>query len=295
MRDYPCDILLVTAPPWGVHNPPVGLAYLSTFLRRNNIKCDVFDFNIGLYRGIEPEWHKLWLPEYKNWWSNEERFHHIYEEFYNVIWWGQETILKYDAPIIGFSVVDPKERMTIALIRGLLDEDRDKRIILGGPAVSTPDQRRIFVELLGSSVDYYVVGEGERMLLKLIRKLKMNDHVIPADEEIEKPLIKQDHIECLDAIPFPTYEEFDFNLYDGGGLIVEWSRGCISSCAFCKGKRLLGPFRMKKAETIVAELEHHHTRYGVSHFIVCDNLVNGDPAELERVCDLVTHKGLSVI
>jgi glycosyltransferase involved in cell wall biosynthesis/radical SAM superfamily enzyme YgiQ (UPF0313 family) len=288
------DVLLVTAPPWGVHNPPVGLAYLAHYLQVHDLCVDVFDFNIKLYNRIDPTWHKLWLPEYKNWWSNEKRFTEIVQEFASHIDWAVEKIIASCAAIIGFSVVDPKERMTIALIRRLLAKESTKRIVLGGPAVSTPVQRNIFIEQLGSAVDFYVVGEGEKALLSLTRTLKQNEFQISAEEELKKPLIFSEDIDDLDTVPFPKYGGFDFTDYIGGTMIVEWSRGCISDCAFCKGKKLLGRYRMKKAERIVDELKYHYKNNGISRFIVCDNLVNGNPAELERVCDLLIAEGLPI-
>lgn len=289
-----CEILLVTTPPWGVHNPPVGLAYLATYLRSRGIMSAVFDFNIGLYRRIDPAWHKLWLPEYKNSWSNPQTFQELMRTFDLDIEWAVETICSHDAPVVGFSVVDPKERMTIEIIRRMRDHGSEKRIILGGPAVSTPEQRQIFIEYLGSSVDYFVLGEGEEVLYDLIAKYRMNNFILPLSDELQKPLITHKPIGDISTVPHPTYDEFDFTMYDGGGLIVEWSRGCISSCAYCKGKGLLGSFRMKPAEYIVAELEHHYMHYGVDRFIVCDNLLNGNPAELMRACELLIAKHLPV-
>jgi len=288
------EILLVTSPPWGIHNPPVGLAYLSTYLRLHGIDTDVFDFNISLYRRINPKWHKLWLPEFKNWWSNLERFQELMCEFSGDILWAAEQILRYNTPVIGFSVVDPKERTTIEIIRKVLEKDPSKRIILGGPAVSTPEQREIFLKHIGSSIDYFVVGEGEGILLELMQQYKNNDFALPLNEEVKKPQIVHKEINDISFIPHPTYNEFDFSMYDGGSLLVEWSRGCISSCSYCKGRKLLGRYRMKKAEDIVRELEFQFNRYNVNYFVVCDNLLNGNAQELERVCDLLIERELPV-
>ena len=288
------DILLVTAPPWGIHNPPLGLAYLATYLRSNGIPAGVFDFNIALYRRIHPKWHKLWLPEYKNWWSNPEHFKELKEEFAEDIDWAVDQILRYDTPVIGFSVVDPKERTTIVIIQKTLEKYPSKRIILGGPAVSTPGQRKIFSDSLGEAIDYFVVGEGEGILLELMRTYKSNSFNVGPETEITSPGIVRKEISDLNTLPYPTYDEFDLSMYDGGSLFVEWSRGCISSCAYCKGRQLHGRYRMKRARYIVDELEFHCQRYHNNYFIVCDNLLNGNVRELERVCDLLIERRLPI-
>jgi len=283
------DILLVTAPPWGMHNPPVGLAYLSSYLRSNGISVGIFDFNIAIYRRINHKFQKLWLPEYKNWWSNPDLFRELSVRFSKDIEWAVEQILAYKIPVIGFSVVDPKERITIEIIQKVLANDQSKKIILGGPGVSTPEQRKIFIDNLGDSIDFFVLNEGEKILLDIMRHYKEKELAIFA-ESAEKPLIVQKKIDDLSELPYPTYDDFDFTMYDGGSLIVEWSRGCISSCAYCKGRKVQGRYRMKKAEYIVNELEYHYNRYNNTHFIVCDNLLNGNVKELGRVCDLIIAK-----
>ncbi len=287
------DILLITAPPWGMHNPPLGLAYLSSYLRSNGISVAVFDFNISIYRRIKPSLHKLWLPEYKNWWSNPDLFRELSLKFSKDIEWAVEQILAYNAPVIGFSVVDPKERITIEIIQKVLAKAPSKKIILGGPAVSTPEQRKIFIDHLGNSIDFCVLYEGEKILLDLMQHYKGEGPAIFA-ESAERPLIVQKAIDDLSELPHPTYDDFDFSMYDGGSLIVEWSRGCISSCAYCKGRQVQDKYRMKKAEYIVAELEYHYNRYNIKYFVICDNLLNGKVKELERVCDLLISKKIPI-
>ncbi len=293
-RKRDLDILLITAPPWGTHNPPIGLAYLSTFLQQNHIKATVFDGNIEFYRRIEPQWHKLWLPEFKNSWSSDNNFKKIIETHSGHIDWLAKKIISFSAPVLGFSVVDPKERMTIEMIRRILKSDPSKKIIMGGPAISTMEQRKIFLEELGASIDYFVEGPGEEILLKIMNKYIDDGYSVPSEKSGVSPLVVRKEISNLDKIPFPTYHEFNFSLYDGGGFFVEWSRGCISSCAYCKGRHLLGPYRMKKAEHIVAELEYLAKQYAFNHFIVCDNLLNGNINELNRLCDLIIERKLNI-
>lgn len=289
----PLDILLLTAPPWGTHNPPTGLAYLSTFLRANNISATVFDANIEFYRRIDPKYHKLWLPENKGWWTDSHKFAKLRHELDRDLTWVAEKTLSYGAPLLGFSVVDPKERMTIDIIERILAADDTIRIIMGGPAMSTEEQRRIFVRHLGLKIDYFVEGQGEEILLELVHRYR-REKFAPPHEKLTEPLVVSKKVRDLDAVPYPRYEEFNFRLYDGGGFFVEWSRGCISRCAYCKGRHLLGSYRMKSHRHIMEELEFLHGQYGFHHFIVCDNLLNGDVRELELLCDSLIEKRLPI-
>ena len=286
------DILLITGPPWGVSSPPIGLAYLATYLKKHGIPATVFDGNIALYRWLAPEWHKLWLPEYKNWWSNSSRFTELLPIFSEHIDRCVQLILDQQTPILGFSVVDPKERFTIEMIKRIREKAPDTKILLGGPAVSTPEQRAIFVSELNGAVDYFVVGPGEEILLEIMNDYRKRDFSPPPEKADESSLIVHKEIKDIKTIPFPSYSEFDLGMYDEGGMVVEWSRGCISKCAYCKGRSLLGHYQMKSPEHIVQELEYLHGTYNYTHFIVCDNLLNGNPAELENLCNLLISKNL---
>ncbi len=39
-------IALITTPPWGINNPPVGMAYLASMLKNHGYKAVLCDFNI---------------------------------------------------------------------------------------------------------------------------------------------------------------------------------------------------------------------------------------------------------
>jgi len=98
----------------------------------------------------------------------------------------------------------------------------------------------------------------------------------------------------MDTIPFPTYEEFDRTHYLGDALILEWSRGCIGSCTYCKGKEIAGDYRTRSARHIFDELKYHVEVNGYRNFTVCDPLINGAPEVLEELCDKIIASGYSI-
>ena len=51
---------------------------------------------------------------------------------------------------------------------------------------------------------------------------------------------------------------------------------------------------MKKVESIVEELSHHVNKYGIKKFTVSDNLLNGDPEELSKICDCIKERDLRI-
>ncbi len=298
------DILLVTTPPWGANNPPVGLGYLATYLKEKGYAIEVFDFNIDFFNHSPEVYRNLWHVENKNYWSNENTFsilRKIYDQRINTC---IERMVLSGIKIIGFSVVDPKERFTIEMINRIKGQDKDNsiRIILGGPACSTSQQRKIFLDNVAHFIDGFVIGEGEEALCDVIDAVKNGRRLcgIPGVLAVEKgrgldsEYIPRPPISNLDTVPFPRYEEFKPELYASkSSLILEWSRGCIGNCSFCKGRALTGHYRFKSPRHIIEELKFHANR-NVNNFTICDNLINGNPKQLEELCEHIIAEGLEI-
>jgi len=294
------DVVLVTMPPWGFENPPVGLAYLSTYLRSHGMHTKVIDYNIRFYHGVHDLYKMLWHVENKNYWSNEDTFEVVRYSMQGLIDEAVKELVELKPRLLGFSVVDPKERITIEVIKRFREQNKEARIILGGPACFTPEYRQIFIDRIGDLVDGYAVGEGEETLLETARRVRdgeaLND--IPGlmilDENRECQLTLREPNMNLDHVPGPTYEEFDFSLYPGNALIVEWSRGCIGNCTFCKNKQISGAFRTRSAKHIFDEMKRHVEVNGYDNFTVCDNLLNGAPEVLDELCDRIIEAELPI-
>ena len=294
------DVLLATLPPWGIENPPIGLGYLDSYIRNKGLKSRVYDFNIYFYNTVDNAYKMLWHVENKNYWSNEKTFPLLYELFKSQIDYAVDKILSTNTDLIGFSVVDPKERITVEVIKRIKNRSREKRIILGGPACSTEEQRNFFIKNIPGYIDYFVVGEGEGTLYEIIKKGKGNlkssylSGLAIRDDGKWRHISRQP-INPLDNISFPTYEGFDLIQYNGGkSLLVEWSRGCISRCSFCKNYRLVSGYRSRSAEYIFKELEFIVNHYGIKEFTVCDNLMNGDIAQLNGISTKIIQAGLNI-
>ena len=49
MKDKIKKVLLVNCPPWGTVMPPLGIAYISSYLKSKDIAVDILDLNLELY------------------------------------------------------------------------------------------------------------------------------------------------------------------------------------------------------------------------------------------------------
>lgn len=299
MHKINTDILLITLPPWGVESPPIGLGYLDSYIRSKGLKSKTYDFNIYFYNSVSSDYKMLWHVENKNYWSNENIFPLLYKLFEEQINYAVEKILASDSNLVGFSVVDPKERITIEVIKKIKQAAPEMKIILGGPACSTQEQRDFFIDNVPGCIDYFVVGEGEETLYEIVRKNQEapNKDLAGLAYKVEDTwrTIMRKPIDPLDKIPFPDYCGFDLSQYMAKHtLLVEWSRGCLGHCSFCKNYRLVHGYRRRSPEHILEELVFLKNNYGVDNFTVCDNLMNGDIQQLKGVCDGIIKNNIQM-
>ncbi|MGL5088246.1 MAG: B12-binding domain-containing radical SAM protein [Cetobacterium sp.] len=119
-------------------------------------------------------------------------------------------------------------------------------ISLGGPEVSYNTEESL---IENDSIDYILVGEGEKVLLNFLTKDKtLQKGVGTLENKKLKYLGDEFPIENLDTIPFPySEEELKENIKI---LYYESSRGCPFSCSYClssidKGVRYVSLERVK--------------------------------------------------
>jgi len=294
------DISLVTCPPWGYLNPPVGIAKLAGYLNSKGRTCAVFDFNVDLYLKYE-DFQRLWHVENKSYWSNDLTFDVIRSIYDQDIDEAIDQILDINTDLIGFSAVDPKERMTIEFMQRLRENHSELTIILGGQVCGTKEYRHIFFDKLGpGGVDCYVVGEGEDTLMDILTALDNSQSLkdIPGtchvDTNGEWTFAPSRPKVDLWNLPITTFEEFDLSKYSCQELLLEWSRGCIGTCSFCKAKVLDGKFRSYSPEHVVESLRYYVGNYGIRKYTICDLAVNGNWKLLEKTCDAIIESGIKV-
>jgi radical SAM superfamily enzyme YgiQ (UPF0313 family) len=298
MPKSPPDILLALCPPWGVVNPPLGLAYLATNLKQRGFKVDICDLNLNLYRTVNHHFKNLWQIENDHQWRNPDRVNDL---FY--LWKGNinrllDDILDSHAAVIGFSIVDPNEYISSLVIKALKQKKPNRIVIAGGPGCSSAAQRQYLLDASGNAIDYFVLGEGEFSLAELLRLLpsryqanRIQGVVTAGDTDNFSTTAQRPD---LDKIAFPTFEEFSLPDYGQQSLAVMWSRGCVGRCVYCKERALWGKYRIRPLSSIIDELHHHVRCYAIQNFVIYDSAVNGNPRHLEDICDAIISSPLEI-
>jgi len=258
------DVLLISPPiidydrkykPWVFVNasifPPIGLAYLSSYLEQYNYKTKIVDMDIDKF-GLST------LPS---------------------------LIDKYNPKIIGIGIIsDIVIPISLKIIQKL-KEITNVPVVVGGNFPSfNPD-----FMLKSSNTDYIVRGEGEVTLLELtdfIIKKKGNINAIHGLSFKENSTIthnpNRELIKDLDSLPFPAWEQFDVLRYfisislKNPSFAITASRGCTHNCIFCVTS-VFKAHRLRSPENVVEEINHLIKKYGIKDISFHDPCFNINP------------------
>jgi anaerobic magnesium-protoporphyrin IX monomethyl ester cyclase len=256
------------------YNIPVGLAYISAFLKQNGheVQC----LNLNHYDGIVEELIKDRM--------SKER---------------------YDFVITGgISPFYPDIKNCVDSVRRC---SPNTHIILGGGLISS--QPEIMFNLL--QPDYGVIGEGELTIKELFECLENNGDINTVNGIIfrntEGKIVStkpRDPINNLDLLPWPDYQELGFDDYLDHMLPSDLhfysifdkpraypiiaSRSCPFSCTFCfhpLGKK----YRKRSVENVMDELEYALKKYNINIIIFYDELFANDTPRIGEFCRRLTE------
>lgn len=272
---------------------PLGILQIAAVLERNGNEVQIVDCLIEkptCYERINDEIFKIGL----NW----DRF---------------QSIVKSSKPdLIGISnLFSSQADALFAACKKCKEVLPGTPLIVGGvhPTLAPLDC------LKHPDIDFVGVGEGEFLMLNLVKYLKgelqKKDLLSIYFKENGQTKINGIYpkIENLDDLPLPAYHLVDFSKYffaaryDStvrGGSHQRWvsiitSRGCPFSCNFCNVKVLEGrKWRFRSPTHTVGELEYLYNNYGIRSFSFDDSDFTFRLERAEEIMDLLIKKKLSI-
>ncbi len=213
--------------------PPLGILYLSAWLKKNGIKHDLFDTTF----------------------STKAKFRsHITAEKPGIVAFYTNLMTKVN-------VIE-----NIRFIRE--NEDlKNCKIILGGPDVT-----HNLENYLNTGADFIVIGEGEQSFLELVTNIQSGNPFFdeingiafknPFDEVVKtKPRAK---IKNIDELPFPNREGIDMQLYfdawksahGQSAMTVSTQRGCPYTCKWCSTAVYGQSYRRRSPDLVAEEMAY---------------------------------------
>lgn len=229
--------------------PPLGLMYIAAFLESNGFKVSIIDAEKDLL------------------------------DTKNVLKKITEISPKY-AGITSTTPEFPKVKELFDSIKRIMP-----RIVTvgGGPHFSA-----VPVSRDGSydNIDYIVVGEGEKALLKIV------------NESAKEKVVEVPNESPLDELPFPARHLINYDYYQfpmpGKGMIrmdtVVTARGCPFSCLFCFNRNT--KVRYREIKKCVDEIELSHNKYNTEFFMFLDDTLTISKNRTTELCDEIIKRGL---
>ncbi|MBU4305248.1 MAG: radical SAM protein, partial [Candidatus Omnitrophica bacterium] len=155
-------------------------------------------------------------------------------------------------------------------------------------------------------IDYFIIGDGELALYKLLRSLDEPDEFeaekdksckVWKDDPSGKPVCLQEKTMDLDALTHPTFEEFDLSTYaeHGNVLPIIFSKGCSRHCVFCADTVICAPLRLRSPKKVVEEIKFHLKRLpNIKRFRLNDLGFNADLNFLDEFCERIIKEGIKI-
>lgn len=229
---------------------PLGLLYLGAFLRDRDFQVEIFD---GTFMDGDQDFIK--------------------------------ALDKHNPKVVGITAVKPNREMVLELAE--MAKDSGSFVIVGGPDPTyTPEYY-----LCDHSVDLVVHHEGELTLVKILEAMKVDENGVSSlvgmpgiahrDENgnvVVNP--RRKYLLNLDELPPPARDMIDIEKYlqvwkeqNGyASLSISVSRGCPFGCQWCADAVHGQEFRIRSAESVVAEVKSLMQTYNIDRLRVVDDV-----------------------
>ncbi len=121
-------------------------------------------------------------------------------------------------------------------------------------------------------IDKVIVGEGQRLFLKLLRgELPKSQRVYTLEDIGHEPM-------DISRLDIPDVSDFDLHHYPYQAACTSFS--CLYQCRFCNVVGFFGKYRVKSVRQVVEELKELYRRYGYQLYFMTDALLNPIMTEL---------------
>jgi len=252
-------------------SPPLGVCYLSSYLRQRGYRVSILDLDLEIFtlikRGIS----------------------------YTILDIIRLIKDKGFFDIIGISALT-SERYKRAHQLAAIADSLDATVIMGGNYPTNSPE----MALSDPNVNYIVMGEGEEIFYKLLRAIEedvgLEELTGIGYEDMIRPRVYSDFIQDLDTLPFPDYGNIDVERYHDLGMSQSWignnksftlftSRGCPNHCIYCCSHNTFGyKTRYRSVDNVLSEVNWLVDKYGADEILIQDDNFTKDK---KRACEIL--------
>ncbi|MHA1294627.1 MAG: B12-binding domain-containing radical SAM protein, partial [Promethearchaeota archaeon] len=248
--------------------PPIGIAYLSSFLEKHNFKTVIIDMDAEKF-GV----------------SKIKKILNIFKP-----------------KIIGVSITsDLIFPISYEIIKKVKEITKVPLIVGGVFPTNNPD----FL-INKSAVDYLIRGEGEQTLLELLNYLLLKEGKLSEIKGLSykingkiKHNSQRELIKNLDIIPFPAWHKFAINKYfisisyKNPSFAITASRGCPYRCTFCSTS-VFQYYRVRSPKNVVDEIEYLYNKFNIKDITFHDPTFNVNPNWVISFCKELLRRNIKI-
>lgn len=266
--------ILFIHPPYVTHvvSPPMGIGYLSSYLKQEGHDVSLLDLNIS--------------PATRE----------------GII----ERVRQYRPDLIGVPIMCTGMDQVRDVVE-TVKKHSDVPVVLGGAqASSLPEHSLRF-----TGADYVVIGEGEITAAELVSALGSSADLggvlglgyMSQGEYVQNA--PRPMVEDLDSLPMPDWHLINPRNYRIAPVLssakafpiapVVTSRGCPFDCTFCAGKSIWGKsYRYRQAVPVVDEIQMLMQDYGVREIFMGDDNFNLKTSHAADICEEILRRGMKL-
>lgn len=248
--------------------PPIGLAYIASVLRKN-------DLNVRILDAFVEGWQQSGF--------SGEGIRRIGLSDSEI----KDRIQAFGPEVVGISSIFTIQRKMAYNLAELCKKiNPEIKVVFGGAhATALPEE-----VLSNKNVDFVVLGESEESFLELVLNLKDKKAISGIDgigyheDGAIKIKSKTRFLDNLDMLPFPAMDllpmekYFDAGITHGGilekrrYLPLVTSRGCPANCVFCCTHKVWGKrYRYRSPKNIIDELKRSKEEFGIEEVVFTDD------------------------
>jgi len=253
--------------------PPLGICYLSSYLKNKGHNVKLLDLDVELYS-----------RNYTN-------------DVFDLIGSVMDGI-----DLVGVSCLMSTRYKQAHSIAKIVKSIKDVPVVFGGNYPTNSPE----LALKDENVDFVVLGEGEKVFYNLLCSLKTPELVsgiaYKSDGIKINPRKDSDFIQDLDVLPFPDYDSLPIEKYFSLGMSQSLegnfrffslftSRGCPRNCIFCGAHNTFGRrFRERSTQNVLDEIDWLIRKYQVEELQFQDDNLTLNRKRAEEILEGIKRR-----
>ncbi len=269
---------------------PIGLGYLAGVLEKAGYEVKIYNGEVPRAKD-EQKKNKYKGGDFSHiMFSHQEYIKNLEDDNFFVWQEFKKSLNDFKPDLVGVSVRTPMLGSAEKISRFVKEWNKNCFVVWGGShSTIMPEE-----SLKNSNIDYLVSGEGENVLLDLVKTLENSGDVSKVKglyyKNNQAEIIKNSctkFIQNLDEVPFPArHLVFEEDLYPEGSMQdVMGSRGCPFLCSYCSAQSSWGrKGRFRSIKNIIEEVKILRDKYGCDYLRFMDDTITIKRDWIEELC-----------